>query len=382
MTCKSALKSRYSAVLLVLVSLILLIATSCTLSRMIKYNFSGVDDYKIFPNREIKASSQPFEFESDNSAAYALEAVELDETLYDLDSLLEENDTLAFIVIKDDRIIKESYYNGHSRESISYSFSMAKSITSILVGIAIDEGLIKSEEQFVTEFVPELAGRGFDRVRLRHLLLMTGGSDYIEADHPFCIHPYFYYTEDMPALIKRMKVVDKPGTVWRYKSGESQLLAWVLQRALKGRTLSGYLQEKLWMPLGMEHDALWSVDRLPDGLEKTYCCLAATARDFARIGRLYLKDGGWNGRQIVSRQWVEKSTRLDTSEGSPWFYQYQWWKLSEDGSDFLAIGHLGQYIYVNPSRNLIIVRLGKSRGKLGSEGWKRLLAAFVSQLPE
>ncbi len=354
---------------------------SCASAKMLRYNESDVDDYRIFPNRELKASTEQSGLEYDNSTAGALEYLEVDDTLYDLDALLEENDTLAFIAIKNDRIIKESYYNGHSRQSISYSFSMAKSITSMLIGIAIDEGLIKSEEQFVTEFVPELSGRGFERVRLRHLLQMTSGSDYIEADHPFCVHPYFYYTDDQMYWIKRMRVVDEPGTVWRYKSGDSELLGLVLQRALKDRTLTQYLQENIWTPLGMEHDALWSVDHLPDGIEKTYCCIAATARDFARIGRLYLHGGDWNGRRIVSREWVEKSTSLDTFEGSPWFYQYQWWKLSEDGSDFMAIGHLGQYLYVNQSQNLIIVRLGTSRGNMDNEGWKKLLAAFVKQLP-
>src|SRR5690606_36816833 len=124
--------------------------------------------------------------------------------------------------------------------------------------------------------------------------------------------------------------------------------------------------EKLWTPLQMGFDATWNIDKKKNGLEKTFCCVNARARDFAKIGRLYLNNGNWNGKQLVSENWVNNSTKIDTSNGSAWYYQYQWWFPSSDG-DFVAQGILGQYIYVNPKKNLIIVRLGKNKGEVD---WK------------
>ncbi|MEZ4799707.1 MAG: serine hydrolase [Flavobacteriales bacterium] len=145
--------------------------------------------------------------------------------------------------------------------------------------------------------------------------------------------------------------------------GNTQLLGLILERALKTRTITDYFQEKLWTPLEMEYDGSWSIDRKKDGIEKTFCCVNARARDFAKIGRLFLNNGNWNGKQIVSESWVKESTKVDTSEGSASYYQYQWWLPSPNG-DFTAEGILGQYVYVDPKTNTIIVRLGKNSGKI------------------
>ena len=160
-----------------------------------------------------------------------------------------------------------------------------------------------------------------------------------------------------------MKLKREPGTKFDYASGNTQLLGLLLERSLKGKTITAYLQEKIWTPLGMEYDASWSIDQRKNGIEKTFCCLNARARDFAKLGRLYKNKGNWNGKQIVSQQWVEESTKADTTNGSVAFYQYQWW-LPTPNQDFMAEGILGQYIYVNPSKDLIIVRLGKNEGKV------------------
>ena len=142
----------------------------------------------------------------------------------------------------------------------------------------------------------------------------------------------------------------------------------ILERSLKTKTVTAYLQEKIWTPLGMEYDASWSMDNEKDGMEKTFCCINARARDFAKIGELYLHKGNWNGKQIINTDWVTQSTKVDTSNGSAWFYQYQWWLPSQEG-DFMAQGILGQYIYVNPNKNIVIVRLGKTTADVE---WKEL----------
>jgi CubicO group peptidase (beta-lactamase class C family) len=255
---------------------------------------------------------------------------------------------------------------------------MAKSFLSILIGCAIDDGYIRSVDQPVTDFVPELAANGFERVAIRHLLQMTSGMDYVENDNPFGIHPRFYYTTHLEDEILKLKLHGEPGQRYSYKSGENALLGLILTRALKTKTITDYMQERLWEPLGMEYNGAWSLDHTGDGLEKTWCCLSATARDFAKFGRLYLNHGNWNGKQIVSQSWVEQSTKIDTSEGSPWNYQYQWWLVSKDSSAYMAIGHLEQYLYVDPAKQLIVVRLGKSPGNLERQDWLSILT-FLSE---
>ena len=130
----------------------------------------------------------------------------------------------------------------------------------------------------------------------------------------------------------------------------------------------------------MEYGGLWSIDHQGNGLEKTFCCISARARDYAKFGRLYLNHGNWNGRQIVTRNWVEQSTQVDTAEGSAWDYQYQWWLVSRDNGDYMAAGHLGQYVYVNPPRQLVIVRLGRSSGGLNSANWRELFVSLSARV--
>ena len=171
---------------------------------------------------------------------------------------------------------------------------------------------------------------------------------------------------------KRLKT--EPGTDFEYVSGSPQILGLVLERALKNKSISKYFQEKIWSQIGMEYDASWSIDKKKNGLEKTFCCINARTRDFAKIGRLYLNNGNWNGKQIVSENWVKQSTKIDTEKGSVSYYQYQWWLPTLSG-DYMAEGILGQFIYVNPSKNLIIVRLGKN---YGNTNWSSLFVKIAN----
>ena len=354
-------------------------ATPETVFRIIRYNTSGIEDYQIFPSRSLQASKTPFYF-SENPAKvfnYASITVGNDKDI-PLDTLLQANDTTAFIIIKSDNILYENYYNGGVQSAPSLAFSMTKSMLSILIGCAIEDGYIQSVNQPVTDYVPELSLSGFDYVTIRHLLQMTSGMDYVENDNPFGVHPRFYYTTNLEKEILKLKAPNMSGQKFKYKSGENALLGLILTRALKTKTITTYMQERLWEPLGMEYNGQWSIDHEGDGLEKTWCCLSATARDFAKFGRLYLNGGDWNGAQIISKSWVEQSTRLDTEEGSAWNYQYQWWLPSKNSNAYMAIGHLGQYLYIHPEKQVIIVRLGKSEGTLSRENWLELLK-FLSE---
>lgn len=335
--------------------------SSCKVGRFFIYNFADIKDHKKFPSRTALNDSVTFRFTVAENGRVP-KNIGIDGIDQPFEDYLEKNKTVAFLIIQNDTIQYENYFRGYDQSSVVPSFSMAKSITSILIGCAIDEGLITSVNEPVTNYIPELTENGFEKVTIEKLLQMTSGLEFNESYfNPFGDAATFYYGTNLRKSIAKLKLDDSAENKFNYVSGDTQLLGLVLERALKTKTLTQYLEEKLWIPLEMEYDATWSLDRKKNGLEKTFCCINARARDFAKIGRLYLNKGNWNGKQIVSESWVEQSTKIDTGNGSAWLYQYQWWLPSRTG-DFMAQGILGQYIYVNPNNNVVIVRLGKNRG--------------------
>jgi CubicO group peptidase (beta-lactamase class C family) len=346
---------------------------------MLRHGPSDVDDYKIFPGRPLVASPQRFSFRDETRAGRVPERVSIPgHDAMDLATLLQENDTLAFLVIQGDALRYERYFNGHSRDGISLGFSTTKSMVALLVGCAIDDGLIGSVDDPITRYVPELHGRGFEAVTLRNLLMMTSGLDYAENDNPFGIHSYLYYCEDcLEREALQFELAEPPGTRYRYKSGDNLLLAMALRRALHGETLTAYLQRRVWNPLEMEHGGIWSTD---GKLEKSWCCVSATARDFAKFGMLYLQGGAWRGQQIVSADWVKKATSVTEADGASWQYQFAWWHPFRDRSHYAMVGHLGQLVYVNPDTNVVVVRLGTSRGGFSMQQWWEILAAVSDHI--
>ena len=359
----------FLAIFVLLFLALAIVAGPDTAFRIVYYNDTDIDDYKIFPARTLRAGGQPFHFKA-NAESFRIPAT------YEgmpLDEFLQTQRTAAFLIIKDERILYERYFEGYSESTPIQAFSMSKSLLSILVGRAVDDDYF-TLDQPVTDFVPELAPHGFDRVSIEHLLQMASGSNYRQGGfydyNPFSLHPRFEYSPHLEREITiRLKVIDEPGSEFIYKSGDTALLSLILARALKTQSITDYMQETMWTPLGMEYDGFYTIDHEgADGLEKTWCCLAATARDFAKFGRLMLNNGNWNGIQIVSSDWVEKSTQSDPADirdfGDfgliPGFrgYQYQWWLVEEDGAYF-GDGKLGQFLYVNPAKKIIIVRLGR-----------------------
>ncbi len=372
---------QYTAVFFALVAAVaiwwIIAAGPITVYRTVIYNFSGIDDYRIFPQRRLTAAQQPFRFSeggSDGNTPFAVSFGSRHEV--PLSELLSITETVAFLIVKNDQIVFEKYLQGFDRASPSLSFSMAKSFLSVLIGCAIADGYLKSVDRPVTDLVPELKEKGFSSVTLKHLLQMTSGIDYVENGFPLGLHVRFYYTNRLEQEILNLRLREPPGTRFTYQSGDVFLLTLALKRALSGMSITEYMQERLWNPLGMEYDGAWSIDHAPDGLEKTSCCLAATARDFAKFGRLYLNKGSWNGRSIVPDVWVRESTRSDASPGSNWNYQHLWWLVAKDRPDFMAKGHLGQFLYINPSTGVIIVRLGKSMGGLSREKWTQVFMSL------
>lgn len=365
---------RKTAIRLFAIFIVSVVFSSCKLGRFVVYNFADIKDYKKFPSRQLTSGDSKFKFHTTDQGKFprAIKVSNVKDSV-SLDWLLAAHNTVAFMIIKNDTIQYERYFRGYDRESIIPSFSMAKSVTSILIGCAIDDGLIQSVDEPVTNYLPHLKKNGFEKVTIKHLLQMTSALDFNESYvNPFGHAASFYYGRNLKREVSKLKLKGQPGEQFEYTSGNTQLLGEVLESALKGKTVTSYFQEKLWTPLEMEYDGSWSLDK-KDGTEKTFCCINARARDFAKIGRLYLNKGKWNGKQIVPEKWVTESTGMDTRDGGASFYKYQWW-LPSAGGDFMAEGILGQYIYVDPSSNVIIVRMGKNTGGVT---WEKLFPALA-----
>lgn len=376
---------------LILVVALMVIHGPVSVYRLFASSFdTRIDDFLHYPGRQLRASNSPFSF---TVADQELEIPRAVLSQYgsegELESILEANDSIAFLVIQDDAIVFERYFQGHTARSQSQAFSMSKSFTSALFGMAIDDGYLQGVEQPITESVPELAAAGFDVVHIHDLLNMMSGSSYVEDDNPFGEHVTLNFTPQLEQEILSFEMERPPGTLFRYKSGDNALLALALDRALGTETITEYTQRRMWTPLGMQDDGMWTIDRAGDGLEKTWCCLAATARDLAKLGRLYLNDGTWNGRQMLSSEWIKESTQVgqvpevawpqEYSETGWWNYGYQWWLASREAGDYFALGKDGQFLYVNPGKDLIIVRLGWSLGTLRSSQWINLFQAIAEE---
>lgn len=312
-----------------------------------------LEDYTQFDNRTIDNSSpQPWPIHEAYNTVKATDSLE---------RINQDNGTIAYLIIKNDSIWFEKYYDGFNQQSKSNSFSMAKSIISAMLGKAIMEGKIKNLDQKVSDFYPQFKDGLSANLTVGDLSSMASGLDWDESYYsPFSVTTRAYFDEDLAPVILDMKGVEPPGKKYKYLSGNTQLLGMVLTKAT-GQTMSGYLSEKFWKPMGFESDALWQIDSDEHGLEKAYCCIASNARDFARFGKLYKDYGKWNGKQLLDSAFVQKSITPRFPESPE--YGYGWWlKTIGNKHFFMMRGHLGQYVIVEPTDNIIIVRLGHSKG--------------------
>jgi CubicO group peptidase (beta-lactamase class C family) len=359
---------------LILILFLLLTISSCKVGRFFIYNFADINDHKKFPKRDIEKSNLPFYFHHKINPNYASSKISIPTNGKNKNYLFEDylkiNNTVAFIIIKKDTIVYEKYFDGYDKESIVPSFSMAKSVVSMLIGCAIDDGLIKSIDEPITNYLPEFKKNGFEKVTISHLLNMTSGINFNESYYnPFGNAASIYYGRNLKKEMLKLKLNPNNTNSFSYSSGDTQLLGLILESSLKGKKISNYLEEKIWKPIGMEYNASWSLDK-KSGLEKTFCCLNSVALDYAKLGRLYLKKGNWNGKQILSKEWIEKTTKSANNRSGVWYYQNHWWISDKEEMSFRAEGILGQYIYVNPKTETIIVRLGRNYGK--NVGWNSI----------
>lgn len=341
-------------------------------ARAIAWLDSDVDDYKRFPMRVVSNAARTFDFQQPSAEIHQRYVLAFDTIVYlqngqsvtrDFDEFLKQTDTAAFLVIKDDILLYEGYFNGYDHNSTVTSFSIAKSFVSALVGIAVSEGYIGSVEDPITKYAPELLAKDprYQNITLRHLLTMSSGIRYNEYRMPWSDDAAIYYAPDLRAVAISSPIVGKPGQEFHYNNFHPLLLGLVLERTT-GRHVAQYLEEKIWKPLGMEAPGSWSLDSEQSGFEKMESGINGRAIDFTKFGRLFLNEGNWNNTQLIPAEWVDESTRRDTTTDPAPQYQYFWWVNSKvtDKHHYFAAGKHGQYIYIVPEQNLIFVRFDKS----------------------
>ena len=376
---------------LVLVVVGYLLASYLYLTRTIFWGESDYKDLERFPARTIHNAPPVFRFDklpADNSYDSQIEAIARDGSSNgSLEDYLDASGTTAFLVIHDDKLLYERYFNGYDEVSENTSFSVAKSFASALVGIAIDEGDIKSVDEPITNYLPELRERDerFEAITIRDLLTMSSGIKYEEGgDLPWSEEAddtKTYYATDLRGLALNCQIEGEPGEYFEYNNYNPLLVGLILERAT-GMPVARYMEKKLWKPMGMEAAGSWSLDSTTSRFEKMESGVNARARDFARFGMMFAKEGNWEGEQLISREWVEESTRADTSTDPSLDYQYFWWVNTPDGetSHFSARGNYGQYIYVDPEKDLVIIRLGKEEGERGYGYWIDLFEELSTRL--
>lgn len=351
---------------------------------MVLQRQAAITDYRHFQNAPIAPSPQPSPLPS-SDAGLRLPNFRGEP----FDAVMQRTGTVAIVVVQNGQVLLERYYHGYQRDSVVASFSIAKSVVSALVGIALRDGRIASIDDPITRYVPELARSDarFARITIRHLLEMRSGIRFEEGyGSPWGDAAKIYLTEDLTGRAKALSIERAPDQQYHYSSGDTQLLGTILERAT-GTPLPRYLQDKIWQPMGAAYDASWSIDSLAGKQPKAFCCINARALDFARFGQLYLNAGRIGGQQIVPADWIGHSTLVRQHPGdtpakrwnverpgtpSAAFYTWQWRRTAlpdpaselgiKPGPDVYAEGLHGQFIYLAPAENMVIVRLGLRHG--------------------
>ncbi len=318
-----------------------------------------IDDLKYFDYETIKSplEKSPWAESEDKTTNFSTEFEDYNKKMR----------TAAYIVIHNDTIIGEKYYEDYSVNSSTNSFSMAKTPVSLMMAKAFEQGYINSLEDKVIDYIPELKGEFANDVKIIDLAAMTSGIDWDEGtSNPFSPVAKQYFYEDLDKLMLDQKFIDEPSKTYKYSSGNTQILSMVIEKAT-GMKTNDYFEKEFWSKINPDNDAYWQIDSKESGNVKSFCCLHSNARDFSRLGKLYIDNGSWNGSQIIDSTFIQKSTKpyLDDFREygiGVWLSDYKDLKIS------LMSGHQGQYVIMIPEKKLIITRLGERDVDLGRAG--------------
>jgi CubicO group peptidase (beta-lactamase class C family) len=365
---------------LLLFCILLILFNSCIPLRSVFLGNPDDKDITRFKNAVIHSGSECFEFKKAMNSS--VKNLKIDDWTRDipffipLDTFAPTHKIRSLLVIQNDTLKYEYYGKKMNKQELHSSYSIAKSFTSALIGIAIEEGFIKSEHDLVVKYIPELTGvPNADKLTIEHLLNHTSGIKYNLG-----IDAAIYYGRNSLNSLKKIKFEFLPGIKQHYLNINVELLGLILKRAT-GVAPSKYLEDKIWKPIQMCSDGVWSVDE-KNHMEKSFCCIGATAMDYAKFGRLYLNKGVWNGKRIISEAWYNKSISRDTSNGSSFNYNYCWHIGLKEYGDFMAIGLYKQHIYINPEKKLLIILFSDREKPLKAErvNWWFVFRQIADQL--
>lgn len=352
---------------------------------------ADVDDQHVFPKREIRSAPGASEMPAAPDEARVRNAFAALKPGQDLVAWLASNETQGFVVVQRGRVIYEAYFNGHRRDATATSFSVAKSMLATLVDLAVAEGRIRSLDQPVTDFLPELRDRDprFDHITLRHLLDMNAGLRYSEHHFVTGDDAKTYYWPDLRRLALEGTSIERPpGEQWKYNNYHPLLIGLVVERTT-GMPVATWMQLKLWQPAGMAADASWSLDSDDNAFEKLESGVNACTIDFARFGQLML-DGGvaLDGTRVLSERAVHDATSPEGGVALPQFrdgayYKHFWWgqRRADGAYDFSARGNHGQFVFVSPKNGVVIARNGREYG-VPPRDWMRLFEGLADRLGE
>lgn len=354
---------------------------------------SRVTDYKFFPERIIEKSASPYVYEKDINSDLSHFTVNYKSgkknKSYALSSFVEKTDTTSLIIVKDDKIVYEQYANGYTENSVNTSFSMSKSVVSLLVGKAVEEGYIKSVTQPISDYIKEFEDKPISKVTIEDLLLMRSPIKYDE-EKPlwFGDDTLTYFYDDLRELaLKHTKLTDEYGGRFHYNNYHPLLLGIILERST-GVSVSKYFEKTIWQPIGSELAASWSLDGKKSAFEKMESGINFRASDFIKIGSMVLHGGFWNGTRIIGEDWLNASTVCNFPinaeeyngtflEGKNVGYRYMWYSTPNGGKlDIFAWGKSDQLLYICPSQNAVILRTGKSDGKVSN--WVEVMQALCA----
>jgi len=362
------------------------------LRRVLRYRTPGAETYKIFPQEVSHKSDSAFHFirpPKQRNDLDTLHVLDGDNHSIPLKDYLKNGQVNVFIVIRNDSILYERYDKGYSDSTLTSIFSGAKSMISIAIGKALADHSINNLDEKVTKYIPELKSNpAFAQITLKNLLDMKSGLEFQDAlggivKAFFSDEAKYYYTDDMKAQLMKVKLVNKPGTVWVYKSIDPILLGWVLKKATD-KSVAQYFEANVWKQIGTQYNATWGLDQV-NGLTNTASRFQVTAIDFAKIGRLYLNKGKYNGKQVVPEDWVNQSINIGAEKPASakgWqksAHHYLWWIPQEgDKGDYAAEGMLGQRLYIDPKTNTIIVQFADHGA--GNYPYRKI-SRYLSALP-
>jgi len=370
---------KYLLIIFVALNLLILITGRSWMYKAISitylkgYTSSYINDFIYLPANTIKSGKHQEWLTANNYNKAKLPEL--------IKSVNESLETVAFMVIINDSIHFEEYWHGYNADTMSNSFSMSKSWVSTLIGIAISEGKIKSVDQKVCDFLPDFCEGRNTELTIKNLLTMSSGLNWSEDYYnPIGQAAEAYYGNHLSDMIKNLTVIETPGKIFKYNSACTQLLTFIVEEAT-GKTISEYASKKLWQPMGAKNPALWSTD-VEGGDEKGFCCINSNARDFARLGKLYMNQGNWNDLQILDINYTVEATSvanlLDEKGNKNTNYGYQFWLAKRQGlSIYYARGLWGQYVICIPEKDMIIVRLGRKFGAYLSDGHHEDFYQFI-----